>query len=59
MTKPRTQTVKEEAIDRYLVDPDLTIAEAAAEVNVTERTFARWLAERREREARMVGATAG
>ena len=59
MTKPRTQTVKEEAIDRYLVDPDLTIAEAAAEVDVTERTFTRWLAEKRERDGKLVGSAAG
>ena len=50
MTKARTQGMRNRAIGRYLSDPDLTLSEAAAEVGVTERTLARWLAEHRERE---------
>ena len=56
MTKPRSPEVRDQAIDRYLSDPDLTISAAAAKVGVTDRTLTRWLAEHRERETAHVGA---
>ena len=50
MTKPRSQTIKDESVDRYYADQDLTIAAIAAEVKVDSRTVSRWLAERRAKD---------